>query len=253
MKAMGLKIKLLTAVCLLMTAMTAKGEFANETLNYVITYKWGAIHKETADATLRLTNHGSNYNLLLTAKTRRWADKFFTVRDTLSGVVSKKGLRPLRYVKSAHEGGKYSKDVITYSHNGKSTTGKCTRYRNKKGKVSTSGNTLTAAGDVYDMLSVFYYLRTLNYTTMAKGQTVKVTVFSGSKAETLTIKNLGLETITLRNKKRVHSYHIKFRFTTKGKKKSSDDMDAWLSADSRKIPLQLEGSLPLGKLKVYLK
>ncbi len=33
-----------------------------------------------------------------------------------------------------------------------------------------------------------------------------------------------------------------------GGKKTSDDMDAWISADARRIPVRLEGKLPVGKV-----
>ncbi|MCM1436499.1 MAG: DUF3108 domain-containing protein [Prevotella sp.] len=229
-----------------------KADFANERLNYVVTYKWGVVHKDAGEAQLTLTNSGANYKIVLTGKTKPWADKVFMVRDTLTSVVNKSGLRPVKYVKVAHEGDKYAKDVINYSRSGNITLGKCTRYREKKGKRSTSGNNLSASGPTFDMLSVFYYLRTLDYNNMKPGKTEKCTVFSGSKSETLTIKNIGIETVTLRNKKKIKAYHIKFRFTTEGRKKSSDDIDAWLSADGRHVPVLLQGSLPVGKVKCYL-
>ena len=33
-------------------------------------------------------------------------------------------------------------------------------------------------------------------------------------------------------------------------KKSSDDMSAWISTDSRRIPLRIEGKLPVGKIHI---
>lgn len=225
--------------------------FSNETLHYVISYKWGMIHKDAGDATLSLTNKGGLYDIRLTAKTKPWADKIFTVRDTLTAKVAAAGLKPKSYEKISHEGGKYGKDVITYSYSGNNVTGQCTRYRDKKGKVSTSRKTLTGSGDVFDMLSVFYYLRSLDYARLPQGKSVKATIFSGSKTETITIRNLGIETIELRNKKKASAYHIKFNFTTDGKKKSSDDMDTWISTSSAHIPLLLIGKLPVGQVKCY--
>lgn len=227
-------------------------DFPNETLKYTISYKWGKIHKDAGDASLSLTNRGADYQLLLTAKTKPWADKVFMVRDTLRSTIAKSGLRPLKYVKVAHEGGHYAKDVIDFSKSGKITLGKCTKYRVKKGKKSTAGNNLSASGPVFDMLSVFYYLRTLDYNSLLAGKTATATIFSGSKAETLTIRCVGKQDVTLRNKKKVPAYHLKFRFTTQGRKKSSSDIDTWISTDSRHLPLLLEGSIAVGKVVCYL-
>lgn len=225
--------------------------FSNETLHYVISYKWGMVHKDAGEATLSMRNSGGNYNIVLAAKTKPWADKIFMVRDTLRATVRAAGLQPVSYAKSTHEGGKYARDMIKYSYSGNKVTAHCVRVKDKKGKITKTDRTLSATGPAFDMLSIFYYLRTLDYDKMAKGHPYKATVFSGKLMETITIHSLGIETIKLRDKRSVKAYHIRFNFTSEGKKKSSADMDTWISADSRHIPLLLEGSLPVGKVKCY--
>ncbi len=59
-----------------MAAVTTNTNFSDEVLNYVITYKWGIIQKESGDATLSLKNKGSNYKIVLTGKTRPWPTGF---------------------------------------------------------------------------------------------------------------------------------------------------------------------------------
>lgn len=246
-----LLILLALAVLPAVQSQAVTTSFADENLHYVISYKWGMIHKDAGTATLSLRNRGKDYSIMLTGKTKPWADSFFSVRDTLTATVAKNGFLPIKYVKSAHEGGKYSRDVITYSRAGGKTIGHCSRYRDKKGNISKSEKTLSATGPVFDMLSVFYYLRTIDYAALQKGKVMKMTVFSGSKSETLTLRCLGTENIKMRNKIKRDAYHIKFNFTTEGKKKSSDDIDCWISTDSSHIPLLLIGSLPVGQVKCY--
>lgn len=231
---------------------SAKTNFSDETLRYVLTYKWGLVTKDSGEATLTLRNKGNNYNITLTGKTKPWADSFFSVRDTLSSVISKKDFRPQSYIKTAHEGGKYSKDVITYTYGGSVVGGNVTKHREKKDKIKTENLQLTATGETYDMLSVFYWLRTIDLDNLATGKKIKSTLFSGSFAETVTIWKVGEETVKMRDGSRRPAWHLKFTFTSKGGKKSSDDMDAWISKDSAHIPLQLRASLPLGKVSAYL-
>lgn len=242
---------LVALTLILLSALPAMAAFSNESLRYVISYKWGVVHKDAGDAVLSLRNSGGNYNITLTAKTKPWADKVFTVRDTLRSVVKASGLKPVSYAKITHEGGKYARDDIKYSYAGSKVTASCNRVKNKKGKISKSSRTLAAASPAYDMLSVFYYLRSLDYTKMQKGHIYRATVFSGKQAETISIRLLGTEKIKLRDKRTVSAYHVRFNFTSSGKKKSSADMDTWISTDARHIPLLLEGSLPVGKVKCY--
>lgn len=239
-------------ILILACTSVMKASFHNEALHYVISYKWGLIHKDAGDATLSLNNNGTNYNIMLTAKTKPWADRFYQVRDTLKGIIRISDFKALEYQKIAHEKSKYGKDVITYKYNGQSVTGVCQRYKqNDKGAITQSSKELTAYGPTFDMLSIFYYLRQLNYSNLKPGQKIVASIFSGSKMETITIRNLGKETIKMRNGTHREAYHIKFNFTTEGKKKSSDDMDSWISTDSSHIPLYLVGKLPVGEVRVY--
>lgn len=247
-------VKILIISLLLTVACVSAGAsgFADETLNYVISYKWGLIHKDAGTATLTLRNSGNRYLIKLTGKTKSWADSFYQVRDTLVGSVRKEGFRPEHYTKIAHEDGKYSRDDIAYSYSGDNVGGHSKRVKiDKKGKRTDREKKFTASGPVYDMLSVFYFLRTIDYSRLTSGNVVKATMFSGSKVESLTIRCVGKENIKLRDKSRREAYHIKFKFTSEGQKKSSDDIDAWISTDPRHIPLQVVGSLPLGQVKCY--
>lgn len=237
----------------LMTPAAHAVVLSNESLHYTITYKWGLIHKDAGKATLRLQNVGDNYRLQLTARTLPWADKIFEVRDTLRGVAQKSPFRPLQYEKITHEGKKYGKDVISFSYGGSTVKGTARRVRQgKDGKFSNSSMTLHATGPTFDMLSIFYYLRILDFNSMKPGHSYRATVFSGTKAETLTISNLGIETIKMRNKSKRQAYHLRFSFTRDGRKKSSSDMNAWISTDASRIPLYLTGELPVGQVRVYL-
>lgn len=224
----------------------------DETLHYTVSYKWGIIHKDAADATLTLRRKGDVYNIRLTAKTKPWADRIFSVRDTLSSEVAIHGFKPRSYIKTSHEGGRYERDLIRYSYAGSVVKGSAERVVVRKdGKRSTDSRALTASGTAFDMLSVFYYIRLLDFDKMKSGTLYKTTVFSGSKAETLTIRMIGKERLKLRDKSTREAYKLSFTFTSGGKKKSSDDIFAWISADSSHIPLYLTGKLPVGEVRVY--
>lgn len=231
---------------------SADTKFADETLKYVITYKWGLITKDSGDATLSIKNKGSQYYIQLTGKTRPWADGLFRVRDTLVSVMDKATFRPISYTKVAHEGDKYGKDVIEYSYVGNSVTGKAIKYRDKKGKIKTETLDLSSTGDTFDMLSVFYWLRSIDPANLPIGEKVTATLFSGLHEETVKIWKVGEGQVKMRDGTKRDAWHIKFTFTSKGGKKTSDDIDAWLSKDAKRIPLQIKGSLPLGHVCAYL-
>jgi hypothetical protein len=224
-----------------------------EKLTYDVMYKWGLIHKKAGSVSLTTNvGTGSTFNSKLTGATASWADKFYKVRDTLTGTIDRHTFLPLKYDKVSYEGGDFSHDNLQFSRSGNTTTAKV--VRRTKGKKETSITTdhkeLEATGTTLDMLSSFYYMRCLDYSSMKKGQTVKLNVFSGRQKEILTIHYDGEVNIDIKDKS-YPTYHITFTFTSKNGTKTSDNMDAWISTTSSRIPLLMEGKLPVGKIRCF--
>lgn len=223
-----------------------------EKFNYVVTYKWGLIHQDAGTATITKRPHGNGYELKLTAKTKPWADKIYKVRDTLVSITEKERYRPLHYSNHSHEKNKYKRDEIKFSYSGNVVKGATEKYREgKDGKITKSTQQLEGQGNVYDMLSVYFFLRDIDYSKMKSGETIHAQIFSGSKSENLTLKCHGKEKVKLRDKTEQEAWHISFKFTQHGGKKSSDDINCWISTDSEHIPLMIVGTLPVGQIRVY--
>ena len=221
-----------------------------ETLRYDIMYKWGLVNKKAGSVSVTATPAGDRFNALLTGATARWADRFYTVRDTLRGTIDHNTFLPVYYEKTAHEGGDYEHNVLRYTRSGNTTTadGTVARKRKKDAETRHETKTMTADGQTIDMLSAFYVMRRLDYGAMSPGETKRMNVFSGKQKEILTIHYEGLDDIEIDGQRR-KCYHITFTFTSRNGKKTSDNMDAWLSTDSRRIPLLMEGKLPVGKVR----
>ena len=223
-------------------------DFSNETLHYEIVYHWGMIWKHAADATLSTRKTRDGYFAQLTGKTRSWADKVYPVRDTLKCTMNHE-FKPLHYEKLTHEKDYYARDVIKFSYNYSHTSAHCTRYR-KSGNTSID---LSAKSQAYDMVSVFYMLRNLDYDELSRNKNYTTVIFSGKEKEYLTINYKGVENIKMRDGTKRKAHCIAFRFTQKGGKKSSDNITAWMSTDDSRTPLLLVGKLPVGEVKCYYK
>ena len=237
-------ILLFINICLIAFSQTEK-------LNYVVTYKWGLIHKEAGDVQITKKPKGEGYELKLVAKTRPWADRIYKLRDTLISETSKNRYMPNSYTFIAHEKNKYKKEEIKFTYAGNSVKGHYQKYKeNKKGEIKRSEFQLESTGPTYDMLSVYFFLRDIDYHSLKSGDTVNATIFSGSKEENLTVKCLGKEIIKLHDKSEQEAWHITFKFTQNGGKKSSDDINCWISTESPHIPLLIVGNLPVGTVRV---
>ncbi|MBD5234182.1 MAG: DUF3108 domain-containing protein [Bacteroidales bacterium] len=242
------------AALLLSTAAVAKpsDKMAEETLSYKVMYKWGLINKQAGSATLTLKYAPDGYISQLTASSAPWADKIYMVRDTLNGHMLYDGMRPTFYEKIANEGNERKHDKVSYKRAGGVTSADCVRKVVKKGvqKVDET-RTLETQGEAVDMLSSFYFMRRLPYQNWQTGHTEKIDIFSGKRKELLTIEYHGIVKLDIDGVEK-EAYYITFIFTSGGGKKTSDDMEAWISTGKDRVPLRLEGKLPVGKVHCIL-
>lgn len=223
----------------------------NEALTYKVLYKWGLIQKKAGHGTLYLRDEGNRYVATLYARSEPWADKFYKVRDTLSSIMAKPTMLPIRYERIAHEGGRYSHDIVNFTTKGQTVYGDCHRYRRAKKDTETSyaNISLQAEGVTVDMVSSFYYLRTLDFKKLMPGTQKVINIFSGKRKELLKITYHGIENLKY-DHKQCQAYYVTFTFTSDGKKETSDPIKAWISADDRLIPLKLIGKLKIGSVQI---
>lgn len=240
---------IIAATVLALTGLRAN-TFADETLHYKVMYKWGLINKKAGDVEIRLQNQGDKYLASLTAASAPWADRIYCVRDTLLSQIKKDGLKPIIYEKYAHEGNEDKYDRVRYSYQGARAIGDCYRLAFKKGQLKRDETrTLEATGTTVDMLTAFYYMRKLPFHEWETGHVLSINIFSGKQKELLSIKYHGTEQVETDGK--THDcYKVTFIFTSNGKKKTSDDMFAWIDTTSG-IPIKLEGKLPIGSVRCY--
>jgi len=227
-----------------------------ETLDYKVMFKWGLINKQAGTVRITCTDPDSRGDVKarLTAKSASWADRFYKLRDTLSGTLDARTFTPSRYEKISHEGGEYKRDLITYAVDGSDVTANCSRWRRKKEGKPVTYSTVSheATGFYVDMVSAFYYMRFMDYGDLAKGHGRNMTIFSGRRKEKLSIIYNGLENVSYDGRDyRCYAITFTFTSTSDGKTKTSDDLRAWITADSRRIPVMMIGKLPVGSVKCF--
>lgn len=248
------KISIITLLTVfLFTAPQALGwDVPHEHLTYDVMYKWGLINKKAGSVSLSTKPHATKkeFNAVLTGATAPWADHIFMLRDTLMGTINSNNFYPEYYEKIAHEGGAYDRDLLYYTRSGNKVKADATLWRRRKKEtvVTCSEQVHEAEGVTLDMLSSFYYMRQLPFPKMKEGEFVRLNIFSGKKKEILTIHFQGVEDVKI-GKQKYPAYHITFTFTTEGGAVSSDNMDAWISTTNSRIPLLMEGKLPVGKVR----
>ncbi len=131
----------------------------------------------------------------LAARSEPWADRIYKVRDTLNGRMTAADFTPLFYEKNCQREPERKHDIVRYNYTSPGIVkAQCTRKVFKKGVLKVDQqHELEADSAAIDMLSSFYYMRTLPYPRHEKkGQETRIDIFSGKRKELLTIKYHGV-------------------------------------------------------------
>jgi hypothetical protein len=234
----------LAATCPLLQART------HESLTYDVYYHWGIIWKKAGQGTLSLeevkgTDGTPQLRGRLAARSLSIVETIMKVRDTLECHLTPDYL-PLSYVKRTHEGNYEAVERNTYHPQLKSslqtyapenvaqTRVDIKRWRSKKGSDEAHH---TISGAAYDMLSIFYVLRRLDFAHMTAGTQREYAIFSGVKSTPMYLEYRGVESCKLRSGKTYQTYRLELYF--KSKDSDHTPLQVWLSTDASQKPLKV--------------
>jgi hypothetical protein len=163
---------------------------------------------------------------------------FYKVNDVYESYVDKKAMVPWVFKRRVDEGGfKINQDYTFFQHKNK--------VKNEKGKE------FEVPSKVQDMISAFYYARTLDFSNAKKGDIFQVPIFLDDEIFDTKIKYMGLETIkTRKGKFKCHKFSP---LVEKGRVFKSDDaLVAYITADANKIPIMAKAKIQVGTVKMQL-
>lgn len=223
-----------------------------EKLKYNIYFHMGFIWATAGYGELsfkRETRNGqTRYRGQLAAKSLSIVEHIMKVRDTLDCWFNTE-MVPTEFRKGTHEGNYnaiahniyspywHDKSAASTPDNVDSTYVTISRWH-KKGKdpSKTERPTFTNKGVAYDMLSVFYSVRSLDYSKMAKGKKMHFVCYDGIKRQTIIVEYCGTEKCELRDGKKHDAYLIHLTFDTKGQE--ATPLKVWLSKTSDHHPIK---------------
>ena len=177
------------------------------------------------------------YHMIGTGRTTGAFDWFFKVRDRYESVIDKDAIIPWLFVRRVKEGGYTKNQNVSFNH-----------YMD-----SAKSETATIAIPEYtqDLISAFYYARTIDFSTAKEGDIFPITGYLDDEIMPLNIKYLGKEKI----KSEIGWINcIKFRpMLAEGRVfKEDEDMTIWVSDDKNRIPVRVQTEILIGSIKMDL-
>jgi hypothetical protein len=165
-------------------------------------------------------------------------DWFYKVRDRYETYVDQEALLPWIFIRRVNEGGYVINQDYIFNH--------------YKDKVDVGeGKVFDTPDNVQDMLSAFYFTRSLDFSNAKAGDIYTIPAFVDKEVFPMKIKYIGKETIkTDLGKIRC----IKFRpVVQKGRIfKKEEDLNVWITDDKNHIPVRAQAEILVGSIKMDL-
>lgn len=226
---------------------------AGEELQYDLYFKYGLLNTKAGKSSM--TVDAGRYNgrdalkMQLIGNTGGVAKKLFSLSDTLTSYMTP-DLVPLAFLKDAHESGEHTIERATYTYNG----GKVNVHTNRiRDNVERFDENLTSETCLYDMLSVVYYARTLDYHTMKKGDKVSISFLSGKNLQSMDIVHQGIESVGANDGRKYNCVKLVLIINTEAFEDNKEAMKVYITNDPNRVPIRIDSKLKVGSTRAVLK
>jgi len=212
-----------------------------EKLRYRITYGFidaGEAVLEIKSTTKKNANGREMWHAVGIGRTLGGFNSVYKVEDRYESYLDKQGVFPWYFVRRVDEGGyKINQDYRFLHHKQKVENGK--------------GKSFKVPMGVQDMISSFYYARTMDFDGIKKGKVFSFPCFMDDELFTLKIKYSGDEVIHIRKGK---FRCMKFVPVVQTGRyfKSEEDVNFWVTKDENHIPILVKAKIPVGVVKMHL-
>ena len=211
-----------------------------EVLSYKL--KYGFI--TAAEATIKVLNsdlkfdNKPTYKLTVDAETSGTFDVFYKVRDHYDSYIDKTDLLPYFYQENIREGSYKRQDKARFTQNAKKV-------------VSNRGTFTTPTTQTFDLVSAYYFARSLDITKLKTGDKFKLNYFLGDEISALEIEYIGKETV---KSKLGNIRCLKFSPSIKPGRifKKDSRLYLWVTDDGNRVPVKAQVEILVGAVTMEL-
>jgi len=212
-----------------------------EVLNYKLRY--GFI--TAAEATIKVQNsdlkfdNKPTYKLTVDAQTSGTFDVFYKIRDHYDSYIDKDELTPYFYQENVREASYTRQDKARFTQDAKKV-------------VSNRGTFKTPTTQTFDLVSAYYFARSLDISKMKIGDKFAINYFLGDEISQLEVEYVGKETV----KSKIGNIRcLKFSPSIKPGRifKKDSRLYLWVTDDNNRVPVKAQVEILVGAVTMELK
>ena len=183
----------------------------------------------------KILNNRNTIHIVGTGYSKGAFDWFFKVRDRYESYMDEASMSPLIFIRKVDEGGYHINQNQVYG----------------KTQVSNNGKVYTIPDYTQDMLSAYYFARTMDLSNAKPGDIFEVSSFIDNEVWDLKIRFVARETIST-DVGEIRC--LRFRpIVQKGRVfKKEEDLNVWISDDKNHIPVRAQANVLVGSVKMDL-
>ncbi len=177
------------------------------------------------------------YNINFEVNSVESFDWMYKVRDRYETYMDIEGLFPWRFEQHIREG-KFSRDFSAF-------------FDQRKGKARTSEGEYTVPKYVHDIVSAFYFARTVDYSGKKKGDKINLQNFYKDRVYDLDVRYLGKERVKV-GAGTFDCIIVEPLVLEGGLFKSEGNIIIWLTDDDLKVPVKVKTKVVVGSIDAEL-
>lgn len=216
-----------------------------EELTFKVSYSFlnAAEAKMVVDPKVTMMNNRPSYKMDVFGSTLG-VFKLFKVNDNWGSYIDTARMIPHKSYRHIEEGSYRKHEHVFFDHQKKNAHVKLFDRENRE-VVSTKDYTVPA--NVQDIVSGFYYLRTMDLSKLKKGETILLTGFFDKEVYNLRMVFQGKETIDT-NLGKFETFKLSPIIPKNKLFRGEQPVTVWVSNDQNKIPLKIKAKLMVGSL-----
>ena len=222
----------------------SQGEMIKYKVHYGFVNAGEAIMK--VDESLKTINGKNCYQVLVEGNSIGMFDFFLPIRDQWGTYIDTSSNVPQKFFMKIAEG-KYRKhEIVDFLHQKRKVNVKKYHVKDEYWKPI---ETFEIPENAQDIVSGYYYVRTLNFDKMKEGDVISINVFFEDEVFDFRIRYVGIDKV----KTKLGSYEAIVLSPIMPKNSLFDGENSiriWLSNDSKKIPLKVKASMFVGAVEV---
>jgi len=208
--------------------------FYDSWITYAVTAGYGTME---IDPEFVKTNGRETYHITVTGNSAGLFNLFYKVRDHFETFIDREGMMPLKFVRRTREGSYKKDDEVLFDHNLKTA-------RSKRAIKEITPY-------VQDIVSAFYYVRTLNFDTAEVDDKYYLDFFLDDSLYHNEIVFMGRELVDTEFGA-IQCMKFKPRVAVGEIFQDPYPMELWVSDDRNKIPVLMRSAVFIGSVKIEL-